>query len=239
MLAPVVHPADPSTPGRAVPAVPSAPSAPSAHSALLQHCAATVVEVQARYAQASISLAEAALAGAHQFVEWAHHPRQDWVDARHGTRFFYHAHAAEERMAGEHGHFHLFVPARMPGGPGFSHLAGLSLDARGLPLRWFTTNRWVTGEQWADADTLVAALPRLQWQARGRLGPVGRWLGAMVQLHADELTRLLHARDARLQALAAAQQRSPEALWDDRSLHILTQCPIDLLARLAAVDADA
>jgi hypothetical protein len=31
------------------------------------------------------------------------------------------------------------------------HLVALSLDARGLPLRWFVTNRWVTGGQWADA----------------------------------------------------------------------------------------
>ena len=31
------------------------------------------------------------------------------------------------------------------------HLAALSLDVNGQPVRWFTTNRWVTGEHWRPA----------------------------------------------------------------------------------------
>ena len=97
--------------------------------------AADVLAVQWHYARRGRSLAGAALAGSRRFVEWAHYPRADHVDAASGARFYYHAHPAGERAAGEHGHFHLFVPA--PGA--LAHLVGLSLDAAGLPTRLFTT----------------------------------------------------------------------------------------------------
>ena len=29
-----------------------------------------------------------------------------------------------------------------------SHLAAISMDSAGLPIRLFATNRWVTGEVW-------------------------------------------------------------------------------------------
>lgn len=40
---------------------------------------------------------------------WDHYPPDDAVDAKTGARWFYHAHPPEERDAGEHGHFHLFL----------------------------------------------------------------------------------------------------------------------------------
>jgi hypothetical protein len=190
--------------------------------------AAEVLAVQWHYASQGRSLAGAALAGARQFVEWAHHPREDHVDPASGVRFYYHAHPADERATGEHGHFHVFVPAH-GGGDAISHLVGISLDDKGLPLRLFTTNRWVTGETWQDAASLAASLPRLQLRASGRLAPVARWIAGMVHLYADTIADLLRERDSRV--------GGGEAALDDRSLHIVSQRPVSLADRLERVQA--
>jgi hypothetical protein len=190
--------------------------------------AAEVLAVQWHYASQGRSLAAAALAGAREFVEWAHHPRDDHVDAASGVRFYYHAHPAAERAPHEHGHFHLFVPA--PGEAGaISHLIAISLDAQGLPLRLFTTNRWVTGETWQDAAALSALLPHFALRSGGRLAPVARWLAGMVRLYDDAIAGLLRERDSRLVA--------GESAFEDRSLHIASQRSVSLPDRLARLPA--
>jgi hypothetical protein len=200
--------------------------------------AARVVAVQWRYARRGTSLAQAALGGAREFVALRHYPRDDAIDAASGTQFYYHAHDSRRRPPEEHGHFHLFVRApRAARGAatGFVHVAALSLDARGLPLRWFTTNRWVTGERFAPADEVIAALPRLRPSARGRLTPVAQWLGAMVELYARPVAALLRRRDAVIARRSAGAPR--ERVLEDRSLDVVTEHRIDLpadLARLAA-----
>lgn len=192
--------------------------------------AAEVLAVQWHYASRGRSLAAAALAGARRFVEWQHYPRDDHVDAASGARFYYHAHPADQRAPGEHGHFHVFVPA--PGDPGaISHLVGLSLDAQGLPLRLFTTNRWVTGDAWRDAEALAAQLPRLALRAKGPLAPVGRWLTAMVHLYDDVIADLLRERD---RVLAGG-----DAALEDRTQHVVSARSLDLPGRLQDLAASA
>jgi hypothetical protein len=197
----------------------------------LQCAAADVAEVQWHYASRSISLASAALAGAARLREWAHHPQDDLIDPDHGTRCFFHAHAAAERAPGEHGHFHVFVAAPVGTQPDFSHLVGISIDAGGLPTRLFTTNRWVTGEHWLPAATLTGQLGDFCLRTHGRLAPIARWVQGMVRLYADLIGELLHERDATL----LAHHAEPAAALDDQHLHIVSQRPVQLLARLAEV----
>ena len=202
--------------------------------------AQTALAVQLRYAQAGVSLAQAALGGAREFVELRHYPAHDATDPATGTEFYYHAHGSSRRPAQEHGHFHLFKrftpealanlpPAVcLPGEsaqaqPGFVHIAALSLDARGLPLRWFTTNRWVTGERWLPAQAVIDCLPGLRPRARGRLAPVGEWLNAVLQLHAQPLAALIRRRDRLVQ---------PHQ-FEDRRVDVLSQCRVDWPGRLA------
>jgi hypothetical protein len=190
--------------------------------------AGQVLAVQWQFASQGRSLAGAALAGAHRFVEWMHYPREDHVDRATGVRFFYHSHGADQRPAGEHGHFHVFVPT--PGEPGaISHLIVISLDAKGLPLALFTTNQWVTGETWRSAPTLVSLLPSFSLHANGRLAPVARWLSGMVALYDDVIAALLQERDRRLGGDPAA--------FEDRSLHVLSQARIDLPQTLQSIEA--
>jgi hypothetical protein len=189
--------------------------------------ALTIVEVQAGYARRGLGMAEAALAGARRTEPLRHYPAADVVDRDGRGQFYYHAHDSSRRPDDEHGHFHLFL--RRPGG-GFFHLAGLSLDAHGWPLRWFTTNRWVTGGDWVDADTAIAALPCFAPRTHGRLAPVARWLGAMVTLYADTLAGLLRRRDAVVVRRLAHQPA--ERLFEDRRLDVITEVRVALPRRL-------
>jgi hypothetical protein len=189
-----------------------------------------VVRIQSRYAAAGIGLAQAALAGARELHTLRHYPAGDACDAASGSEFYYHAHGSRRPHPDEHGHFHLFVRRE---GHGFFHLAALSLDARGLPLRWFTTNGWVTGERWVDAHTVIAALPSFHPNARGRLAPVAAWLDAMVTLYADTLARLLRRRDAVIARRAAG--RSLEAVLEDRRLDVVTESRLAFPSRLSRI----
>jgi hypothetical protein len=199
--------------------------------AVLRWHAGQLVAVQGRYALRGIGMAQAAMAGAHSLQTLRHYPESDVVDATHHSQFYYHAHGSHRCPAQEHGHFHLFV--RQGPGPAFFHLAALSLDAHGWPLRWFVTNRWVTGEQWVSATTAIAALPGFVVQARGRLAPVATWLTAMVALYAQPLASLLRRRDA---IMARHLARTPaQDLFEDRRLDVITQSTLHLPTRLQQV----
>ena len=199
--------------------------------AALAEASLAAVEIPLRYAQRGLGMAQLALAGAPRFETWRHYPAGDLRDPAHGTQCYYHAHGSRRSHPQEHGHFHLFV--RAADGHGFHHLAALSLDALGRPLRWFTTNRWVTGERYVEAARLLPALEGFRLHARGRLAPLARWLQALVQLHRPQLAALLHRRDIMLARSAARQ--GWEASFEDRRLDVLSQAAIDLPARIARV----
>jgi len=223
----------------------------------VREAADRVVAIQMRYAQQGIGLAQAAMAGVATLEPWRHHPRADIIDHRNASQFYYHAHESSRSPADEHGHFHLF--SRLSGradhekstgqagwsagssepdsAEGFVHLVALSLDARGLPLRWFVTNRWVTGGRWADAGAVIAALARFHPQARGRLAPVGEWLSAMIVLYGQTIAALLRRRDALVARRTAGVD--PKAFFEDRSVDVITEHRIFLGRRLASVAGSA
>lgn len=184
------------------------------------------MRIQTRFAQRGLGLAQAALAGAAQIDVHRHYPRTDIVDARHGSQMYYHVHSSSRQPAEEHGHFHLFQ--RHADGA-FSHLAGLSLDARGWPIRWFATNRWVTGERWQSASASSAAIERFCVACSGRLAPVAAWVSALVRLYLSELHQLCTTRDQVLQRVPQGQR---EPFFEDRAHDVLCEVPIDLPRRL-------
>lgn len=188
------------------------------------------VSIPLDYAQRGSSLAWAALAGRTVFETLAHHPRHDVVDRTSGTRFYYHAHPVAGDALQEHGHFHLFAHE----GQRFSHLAALSLDGQGRPLRWFCTNQWVTGEHWRSASQWHGLVQGFRLQTRGRLAPVARWLEAMVSLYRDDLLALLQDRDA-IVACAGRSARQRDALFNNRALHMLCSQPISLLGKVQSL----
>lgn len=198
------------------------------------HPAQEVLDISLRYAERGSSVIHAVMMGAQQCIELEHYPRQDIVDTVHGTRLYYHAHGSRRKPDEEHGHFHVFQHVQSGNKSGeYMHLVGLSLNTLGQPIRFFTTNRWVTGETWHSAAEVEAALTQFRIQTRGRLAPVARWVENMVRLYQQPIIQMVRRRD-RIMACRAAHTHTVkpadwETLWEDRRLDVISQQKINFL----------
>lgn len=190
--------------------------------------AQALANIQMRYAETGRTLNEAALCGANDFIEWQHYPSNDLVDEQSGYEFYYHAHSADEMPNGEHGHFHVIKRDEKS----FHHLIGISLDQKGLPVRLFTTNQWVTGEEMANSDIVIKLTKEFQVTTKGRMAPVSNWIGALIQLFAAEIEGLLLERDQKIARLVE-EQGNRELVLNSKKHHVLSECKIDLMGRLS------
>lgn len=172
---------------------------------------------------------------------WDRYPNGGIEGAPSGSSAFYHIHPPSERRAGEHGHFHLFLPRRaMPAGvrpiadrPGASieapgvqlvHIAALSVATSGVPVALFTVNRWVADDIMYPAEAILGALDRFDLTGAPGDPLVSRWLTAAARLMRPALAPLLAERDTAFH---------PEAS-EDRDVEILSYAPIDLQSLLDA-----
>jgi hypothetical protein len=184
------------------------------------------------------------------FFEWDHYPPGDVFDDETNAQFYYHAHEEDERMPGEHGHFHTFVreeglPARVLPAPVpdfdpkpedgiLTHLIGISMSPAGDPIRLFTTNRWVTGETWYTADDVIATLGHFVIDLAQPSWPVNRWITAMLRLFRPQIVELFRARDERV---AAWQLQHADAnVFEDRDLNVTSDMTISVRDQVAAID---
>lgn len=185
------------------------------------------------------------------FFEWNHYPKGDVYDDVSHSQYFYHSHPDGGRDA-EHGHFHTFVRAKgMPphvrparrktktcwpsGDDALSHIIGISMNARGEPLRLFTVNRWVTGETWYRADDVCQLIDRFEIDHAQPSWPANRWITAMVRLFWPQVMTLVRARDA---AIASWQRANRSAdVLEDRRLEITSHVDISVESQIAAVRA--
>jgi hypothetical protein len=218
----------------------------------LHDTAARVLETQAALAAEGKSVVSEVLHGADRFEEWGHYPEGDHWDPQTGGQYYYHAHAANDRAPGELGHFHVFLrphvaglapePASVPDGavPGdlaarSAHLVGISTDARGRPFRLFTTNRWVCAETWYAAPTVLAFLDCFALDRSGERGAVSGWVADMVSLYRRDISVLVADRDRAVDQWAESHPGGN--VYEDRGLQITSALPIDLAARVAAIEA--
>ncbi len=186
-----------------------------------------------------------------KFYEWNHYPEGDLYDHVTHSQYYYHAHPQELR-GGEHGHFHTFLrPLGMPKGvkpavvpdlvlpegenEALSHLIAISMDPRGVPIRLFSTNRWVTGEVWYGADDVRAMLDYFEMDLARPSWVVNRWIGAMVRLFRPQVGALIDARDAVVATWAKAHP--DRDVYEDRELELTAMLDIDADAQVAAVAA--
>lgn len=216
----------------------------------LYDAAAEATECAAAMAQSGTNPVTEVLSGAGVVEEWAHFPAGDVVDAGTHSLFYYHSHAAEERVAGEHGHFHTFVrpkeidPAFEPAplkdasdsdAAAVTHLVGISTDASGRLIRLFTTNRWVTGEVWYDAEAAVDLLDHFDITTQAPSPQLNRWVTAAVRMFRPQIANLIRARDAAVTAFARARPESD--VYENRDLMVTSEVAVDFLAQIRAIEA--
>jgi len=212
----------------------------------LAKAAAELHAAQQSLSRGGLNVVGEILKGQGTFYAMNHYPDDDVYDDRSHAQYYYHAHREEE-----HGHFHTFVrragipeAIRPAGGfqrsePGpvgddeLAHLIGISMDADGNPQGLFATNRWVTDESWYCAADTIALLERFRIDhARPNLA-VNHWLTQFMRVHRAQIERLLHHRDA---VIDAWQRRYPEFdVLEDRRLEITGYLPIDEAHWRAAV----
>jgi hypothetical protein len=209
---------------------------------------AEVLECQRALARGGINLVSEMLRGEGEFIEYEHYPRNDVYDAESGGQYYYHSHRG---VMGEHGHFHTFMrhrgvtAASTPAsdgdaetGPQTTHLIAISMDAYGWPTGLFATNRWVTGELWHPADTVLDMVRRFRIDHASPSWPVNRWISAMLVLYHPHIEALLVHRDYVLAEWARAHP--DREVFEDRELEMTGFLPVsveDLVCELRKLAA--
>ncbi|MEM7461350.1 MAG: hypothetical protein AAF362_01580 [Pseudomonadota bacterium] len=186
------------------------------------------------------------------FTQWQHYPPGDVQDKENGAIWFYHAHQEDElaRPWDEHGHFHLFrytellrpdaEAVSMPDEfdtekGGLCHLVAVSFGMDGLPIRIFTTNRWVAGEWMYPADDVIALLDGYQIEGKP-YELTTRWLQALLKLYRPQIEWALRERDRRLPEMA---ERYGDRWGDEKTVEVLSSVTFDLAAQIAAIEAES
>lgn len=184
------------------------------------------------------------------FTEWDHYPKGDVHDKENGSIWFYHAHSEDEgaRPWTEHGHFHLFgytelieegtKPIALPEEPdyekgGLCHLAAVSFDHSGLPIRIFTTNRWVTNEWLYPAEQLIPLLDKFAI-TNEKFSITSKWLMALLKLYRPQIEWAMRQRDETIEKIRALD---PEGFAENKSFEVLSAIEFDLAAQIDRIEA--
>ncbi|WP_046020810.1 hypothetical protein [Magnetospira sp. QH-2] len=186
------------------------------------------------------------LKGQGTFYEYDHYPPGDVFDPASASQYYYHAH-----RTGEHGHFHTFLRAAgMTKGMApveqshatymderedkLSHLIAISMDNAGVPIGLFTTNRWVTAENWYAAEDVIAMIDRFEMDMVPPSWPVNIWLTAILQLFQPQIAKLVEQRDRAIRDWQFEHMGSD--VFEDRGLEITSEIPISVAEQILAVD---
>ncbi len=212
---------------------------------------ARVLECQRALATAGTSVVGEVLSGRDGFFEWDHFPAGDVYDWKTHAQYYYHSHPPENRgdlFDDEHGHFHTFLRRRgMPEGirplplddfraPAdpddlLTHFIAISMDRTSAAIRLFTTNRWVTGENWYAAEDVIAMLPLFGVEHDRPNRHVNDWISNLVALFRPDIEKLLRRRD---EVIAARADRFPRInVYEDRALELTSSMDVSVERRLA------
>lgn len=206
-----------------------------------------ILECQRVLRKSGSNVVAEVLRGQGAFVEIESYPRGDVYDPETHGQYFYHAH-----RKGEHGHFHTFLrEAGMPAGcrpadqseapfmkerdDTISHLIAISMNQEGFPIGLFTTNRWLTADNWYAADDVIRMLDRFEMDLAYPSWPVNVWITAMLRLFRPQIVELLRERD---RTVAAWRQTHADVdVFEDRQCDITSTRRISIAAQIERVHA--
>lgn len=204
---------------------------------------AEIVNIHRLLAKTGANVVGELLKGHETFFEWDHYPTGDVYDRETHAQYYYHAHVADQRFKGEHGHFHTFLrpkgmpkgiqPAKIPGAvmpkdpnDRLSHLIAIAMTPAGLPFRLFTVNRWVTGEVWYEAADVTRFLDLFLIDHTWPSWPVNRWISALIPLFKPQIIELLEMRDRNVAAWAKGTLS--DEVFEDRELEVTSYLDINV-----------
>ncbi|MCW5699948.1 MAG: hypothetical protein KIT00_08915 [Rhodospirillales bacterium] len=211
---------------------------------------AEILECYRLLGKSGANVVSEVLRGEAEFFEWDHYPNGDVYDPETHCQYYYHAHPAGLR-GDEHGHFHTFLrPKGMPEGirpaplddftapkgdnDALSHLIAISMDKYGIPVGLFTTNRWVTGETWYDAEDVIRMLDVFDMDLSYPSLPVNLWITAMVRLFRPGIEALIRARD---RTVAAWRSKNGDGTFEDRDLEVTGHAKISVNDQIEKITA--
>ncbi len=168
-------------------------------------------------AKGGASVLTETLRGIERPESWTKYPIGEVFDPASGAQWFYHSHSPSTE-ADEHGHFHTFL--RPNGAEGSNHhLIAIGVDAHGQPLRLFTVNQWVVGDDWLEAEPTIALLSRFDVHMPQPNYLVNRWLTAVIAAYEPKIAALIRERDKAI-AAHSPEQGDPRA---DRALEVTSE----------------
>jgi len=190
--------------------------------------------------KAGLNLVGECLKGQGDFYELSHYPADDVYDSDSKSQYYFHTHRG---LSGEYGHFHTFLRAKgmhksiepirntgqepwPSGADALSHLVCISMNQQGFPIGLFTTNRWVTGESWYDAEAVISMLDRFSVDHAHPNLAVNQWITAIFRLYKFEMVELLRLRDEKIREWRVAHPKSD--VFEDRELEITSYQTIDV-----------
>lgn len=180
-----------------------------------------------------------------KFIEWDHYPKGDVYDKQTHSQYYYHTHSPSPNRPQEHGHFHLFVrkkgmpdhavPAIIQNDPiapedqdDYCHIIAIAMNKKGFPIRLFTTNRWVTGETWYNADQACELVDLFDIQHSWPSWPTNLWLNAMVKWFAPEIKQLIQQRDEVIANMQSQLTKADPIIYEHRGLEVISHMDIDI-----------
>ncbi|OED37503.1 hypothetical protein AB833_23450 [Chromatiales bacterium (ex Bugula neritina AB1)] len=184
------------------------------------------------------------------FTRFNHYPTGDVHDRDTHSQYFYHAHRG---LDGENGHFHTFLRAKgMPdnvspapytgnvewpeGDDALSHIIAISMDPRGYPIGLFSTNRWVTGETFYNAEHVVQMLDRFEMDLLYPSWPVNIWITSTMRLFRPQIEWLLRLRDQTISDWALAHP--DKDVYEDRELEITSEITVDVDQQIQRIETE-
>ena len=205
-----------------------------------------VLECHRVLAKSGSNVVAEVLRGQGTFYEFDHYPAGDVYDPESHSQYYYHSH-----REGEHGHFHTFL--REKGMPEdcrpvpqseadfmterddrLSHLIAISMNRAGFPIRLFTTNRWITADNWYTADDVTKMLNRFEMDLAWPSWPANIWVTAMLRLFRPQIEELVRERDA---AVANWQKKHPDTdAFEDRGCDITSVRKISVAAQIKRIN---
>lgn len=186
------------------------------------------------------------LKGQGVFYGMEHYPNHDSYDQETYAQYYYHAH-----RKGEHGHFHLFLrQGGMPEGvlpcfyderndtmsdsDTFAHIVAIAMDDEGYPIKLFTTNRWVTGEDWYRCDDVCRMIERFKIEHTHPSWIVNKWLSCMLSLFYPQIAQLIHDREQVL--LENSEGKSLLEAMEDTNLDVLSEVEISISDQMSVLE---